>query len=76
METKYFKVTVETYYALEYYNKENLKDDISVINGSSSEQVKKEWFEDYPIDRNHATRDAYKIGNSAKIKSIELMDKI
>jgi len=74
--TKFFKVTTTKYYALDYYNKKNLKENVSMINGWSSNQVKKNWFEDFSLEHYHVTRDSSEVGNTTEISNIELVDKI
>jgi len=74
MKTKYFKVTLIKYYALDYYDKNNEKRDMSVINGWPAKVVQQDWFEN--INQSHATRDSYGIRNATKIEKIELVDKI
>ena len=76
MQTKFFKVTSVEYYALDFANKRLLRADISSINGSSTKEVQKEWFEDSDIHSHHATRDCYLVGGSKEIKSIKVVNKI
>jgi len=58
------KVTTSSIYAFEEGS----------INGWSVEQVIKDWFEGYPMDMHHATRDTYKIGNTTLVEKVEILD--
>lgn len=48
-------------------------DEYTYINGWTLYGVIQDWFKDHPLSNHHATRDAYKIGNSEQlIKVIEM----
>ena len=62
---KIIKVTIEEKYFVEMHDDEHTK-----INGWTIDEVIKDWFIDYPLGSNHATRDLSLLGNSRKyIKS-------
>lgn len=48
-----------------------VSDSVMNGNGQTFEQVVSDWFENYDINRYHATRDSHAIGNSTKIISYE-----
>jgi hypothetical protein len=60
----FLKVTTSMIYAFE----ENS------INGWTAEQVANDWFTSYPMDRFHATREAYKIGNTTIVEKVDVLD--
>ena len=43
-------------------------------NGWSIEQVIENWFNNFPINSCHVSRDNGRVGNSKKIVSIEIID--
>lgn len=65
---KIIRVTTTTDYAVEEF-----KNGATEINGSTIEEVEKEWFKDFPIDNHHASRDRCVVGNSVKIIKTEIM---
>lgn len=63
MKTKfvYLRVVSESIYAFREHE----------INGWSTEQVIKDWFEDHSLRMFHATRDSHAIGNSSKVIEVK-----
>jgi len=43
------------------------------INGWTMEEVIKDWFKNYPLDRYHAARDGHRIGNGRKLIKHEVI---
>ena len=66
---KIIRVTTTTDYFVEEFPNGQTS-----INGSTIKEVVKEWFEDYPIEQSHATRDSYRIGNSRKVIKTEIVE--
>ena len=60
----FIKVTTESVYAFEE----------GEINGWDTDYVIKDWFENYPIDSPHATRDAYQVGYSSIVTKAKVMN--
>lgn len=69
MQHKIIRVVMEVDYIVPMAN-----DTISTINGWTMEEIVKEWFVDYDINRHHATRDIHRVGNGSKIISTEVVD--
>lgn len=76
MITKYIKVTSVTFYALDYNSRQDILEDITMINGWPYEKVKEDWFKTFPLSMSHATRDSNHIGNTTELINIELVDHI
>ena len=43
------------------------------INGWNNKEVIEDWFIDIPLNRNHATRDHFKIGGSDRLLKAEVV---
>jgi len=76
---KFIEVVVKKYYFVEYKNEENLKSDITDVNGESIEHVIEDWFIDkrlgpFPLSINHATRDTHLI--KEKLVEISVVDNL
>lgn len=69
MKSKVIRVTMTVDYVVPMNDEKT-----SIINNWTPEEVAKSWFEDYDINRSHATRDIYRIGNGTQIKSYEIID--
>jgi hypothetical protein len=48
--------------------------EVSQINGWTPEQVRKDWFENYPINQFHASRDSHALMGSKKILDTKVVD--
>lgn len=59
------KVTMDVEYLFEVN-----KDGIVVDSAKTIDQIKRDWFEDYDINRHHASRDVHQVGGSKKIVAI------
>lgn len=68
---KILKVTIEENYLIPMVD-----DEITKINGWSLEEVIEDWFTRHASTITHATRDAYKIGNSRKFIKSEVTETI
>ena len=66
---KVLRVTTTT----DYYIK-MIDDERSEINGWTIDQIKEDWFDKFPMDAYHATRDGHRIGNSRKVVKVEEVD--
>jgi hypothetical protein len=62
-KTHLIKVTTTSFYSF----------DDGSINGWKPMEVVEDWFENYPIDSNHATRDTHRISGATIIEDVELI---
>ena len=63
---KVIRVTVTEDYFIEMIDEERTE-----INGWTIDQVKEDWFKNYPMSSYHATRDGHRIGNSKRFVKFE-----
>ena len=73
-DAKYLKVTTTALYVVEMIDSER-----TMVNGWPMETVINDWFhrkDRHDINGNHAARDGAFVGNTIKIKSIEVIDDI
>jgi hypothetical protein len=59
----FLKVTTTSIYAFEE----------GEINGQPTEEVIQDWFEEFPMDQFHATRDTSKLGGSTLVQKVEVI---
>ena len=74
---KILEVTMKVKYYVPMPDKKHTdgaEDPITKINGWPLSQVKKDWFETHDINRYHATRNSYEIGNSKKVIKIKELE--
>ncbi len=45
--------------------------DMDHVNGMTDEEVIEEWFKKFPLDRHHAARDHWRVGNSTKLVAVK-----
>jgi hypothetical protein len=62
-KTHLIKVTTTSFYSFEDGS----------INGWKPAEVLEDWFESYPIDSHHATRDTHRISGATIVDKVELI---
>ena len=60
---RFIRVTTTTLYCFEEGS----------INGWHPEEVVEHWFQNYPIDSHHASREAHQLGGSAVVKTAKVV---
>lgn len=49
-------------------------ENVSQLDGKTAEQLGKEWFEDFDINRSHASREGYRLGGGRRVVTYAVSD--